>query len=213
MTGKEWVEVFLESLFECREKANLDIYNESYSKWTEFIVEDLIKGMEKKTNCQVVCVISGDSKLKGDSGEYLNIDAMLFNRSDYEKQVYQKVKQKDNYDPWVLPAVIVEHENKDSGIEKVTYCLWKLLCIRSKLRILVCYGNNINTIREYLEETIKEGELAEGLMGEVFVIIGNTLRDKYPWESRDDIKKYFSIFEWKNHQFQKLPVDSLKVTT
>lgn len=213
MVGKEWVEAFLESLFECREKANLDIYNETYGKWTEFMVQDVIKGMEKDTNCHVVCVMNGDLTLKGgDSGEYLNIDAMFFNRSDYEKQVYWKVEQKRNYDPWVLPAAIVEHENVNTGIEKIAYCLWKLLCIRSQLRFLICYGDNINKFRQYLEETIKEGGLAEGLKGELFVIIGDTLRDKHHWHSRDDIKKYFNIFEWKNNQLQKLSVENVHLT-
>jgi hypothetical protein len=215
MTGKEWVGIFLESLFKCRDKANSSAYNKKYNKWTEFMVQDVIKGrMGRKTKCEVVCKLNGDSQLKGDSGEYLNIDAMFFNRSDYEKQVYLKVKQRNNYDPWVLPAVIVEHENGGTGIEKIAYCLWKLLCIRSQLRVLIIYGNGVNQIKkykEYLQKAIKESGLDKGLMGELFIIIGNLKRDGVPWDSIEDIKIYFKIFEWKNTHLQESSVENVTV--
>lgn len=204
MTGKQWIESFLESLFECRDMANLDVYNEKDSKWTEFMVENAIKkGMEKKTYCNVVCIISGDPAIKKDSGEYLNIDAMFFNNSDYHKPVYLKVKNKTKYDPRVLPSAVVEHENGGSSDDKIAHCLWKLLCIRSQLRVLICYWDNIDSIRKFLEDTIIEGGLAEGLVGELFVVIGDRLKDQVLWNTYTDIKNYFSVFKWNNNRLEK----------
>ncbi|MDD5691725.1 MAG: hypothetical protein PHP10_00950 [Candidatus Omnitrophica bacterium] len=207
MMGNQWIESFLESLFERKDESNLDVYNEKDSKWTKFMVENVIKkGMEEKTNCHVVCITSNDSAIKQESGEYLNIDAMFFNTSDYQKQVYLKVNNKIDFDPWVLPAVIVEHENAGSGKEKIAYCLWKLLCIRSQLRVLICYWDSVDGIREFLENTIIEGGLAEGLIGELLIIIGDRLKDKVLWHDRADINNYFSIFQWKNNRLDKFSV-------
>lgn len=195
MTGKQWIELFLESLFKFRHLANLESYNEKDSKWTEFMVEKVInEGMKDKSDCHVVSVVSRESTLRKDSGEYLNMDAMFIDNSAY------KDWEDNEYDPPVLPSAVVEHENNRS-IRKIRYCLWKLLCMRTKIRILICYQLNrdkIETLKNDLETTIKNRKLAEGLEGELFIIIGDTSKDSKLWENVDDIKSYFSIFKWNN---------------
>lgn len=204
MTGKQWVESFVESLFELRDLANDEKYEKDKNGdtlWTEFMIGKVIKdALGKKLTCHVACRDQNDRE---NSGEYLNIDAMFFNNLDYQKQVYLKVKNITDYDPRVLPAAVVEHENEGSGKDKIAHCLWKLLCIRSHLRILICYHKDIEEIREFLENTIRGGKLTEGLMGELFVIIGDSSKNDVPWKERDDIKNYFNIFEWKNNHLEK----------
>jgi hypothetical protein len=199
VTGKQWVEAFIESLFELKERANSEKYNNSDTLWTEFMVKEVMKEvMAKKVDCQVTCRDQDDNK---NSGEYLNIDAMFFNKSDYTPE-YQK--SKTEYDPRVIPAVIVEHENEGSGEDKIAHCLWKLLCVRSGLRVLICYHKNIEEIKEFLEKTIRNSKLVNGLTDdELFVIIGNSLKNKILWEKPNDIKEYFSIFEWKNNRLER----------
>lgn len=202
MTGKRWAESFIESLFELRDRANDEKYKNSNSLWTEFMVKEVMKeAMRKKIGCRVTCRDQNDRK---NSGEYLNIDAMFFNEFDYQTPEYLKVEDKTAYDPRVLPTAVVEHENEGSGEDKIAHCLWKLLCIRSQLRVLICYHKDIEEIREFLENTIRDGKLAEGLTDELLVIIGDSSKNGILWKERDNIKKYFSIFEWKNNRLEKL---------
>lgn len=201
MTGRQWVESFIESLFELRNRANNKKYYNSDSRWTEFIVKEVMKeAMGKKIGCRVACRDQNDRE---NSGEYLNIDAMFFDNSAYESRAYLDVKEKTNYDPRVLPLVVVEHENAGSDNDKIAHCLWKLLCLRSQLRVLICYQEDIDKMRKFLENTIRVGKLAEGLIGELLVIIGDSSKDDVPWEKRDDIKNYFKVFEWKNNYLEK----------
>lgn len=201
MTGKQWIKTFLECLYERRDIANSPNYNKKPSKWTEFMVEKVIKeGVGEKIACEVRC---RETLNKKNSGEYLNIDATFFKKADYNKSVY--IRSKKEYDPRVLPIAIIEHENPEgSSDDKIAHCLWKLLCIRSELRVLICYHNNINVIRKSLEDTVIDGRLGEELRGELFVIIGNRLKDKNLWYTLDDIKNYFSIFQWSNNKLEKL---------
>jgi hypothetical protein len=200
MTGKQWIEAFIGSL---SEPTNLDRANDKgcYNSdllWTEFMVKRVMKDtMAKELDCRVTCRDQNDKK---NSGEYLNIDAMFFNERDYTLE-YEK--SGTDYDPRVLPAAVIEHENEGSGEDKIAHCLWKLLCIRSKLRVLICYHKDIDGIREFLENTIRNGKLAEGLTGELLVVIGDSSRNDDPWEKRDDIENYFKVFEWKNNRIEK----------
>ncbi len=201
MTGKQWVEFFIESLFELKDRANDEKYKNSNLLWTEFMVKEVMKEvMGNKIDCRVTCRDQNDKK---NSGEYLNIDAMFFNESDYKNPEYLKVEGITDYDPRVLPAVIVEHENEGSGKDKIAHCLWKLLCIRSSLRVLICYNKDIEEIKEFLENTIRDGKLTDGLMDELLVIIGDSSKDGVLWEKRDDIKNYFKVFQWKNSRLEK----------
>lgn len=199
MDGSRWVKLFIDSLFERRAKANDKKCYDSNSLWTEFMVKEVMKKtMAKKLNCKVTCRDQGDKKI---SGEYLNIDAMFFNKSDYENSDYKK--SKTVYDPRVLPVAVVEHENEGSGKDKIAHCLWKLLCICSQLRVLICYHKNIELLRAFLENTIRAGKLAKGLAGDLFVIIGDSSEDDVPWEKKGAIKNYFNIFKWKNNRLEK----------
>lgn len=63
------------------------------------------------------------------SGEYLNIDFMFFDKRDY------------NSGRSVLPRAVVEHENAFNK-NKIEYSLWKILCVRSPIKVLICYQRN-----------------------------------------------------------------------
>ncbi len=201
MTGKQWIKSFIESLFEQRTEANDKKYDNNSTLWTEFMVKTVMKEiMSKKIDCRVTCRDKDDRE---NSGEYLNIDAMFFNESDYHAPGYLKMEDNTLYDPRFLPVAVVEHENEGSKKSKIAHCLWKLLCIRSSLRVLVCYHKDIEGIRELLENTIRDGKLTEGLTDGLVVIIGDSSKDDVPWEKRDDIRNYFKIFEWENNHLKK----------
>jgi len=106
--------------------------NKKYSspEWTEFIGVALdhaaakmsLQPTRKRPNRNI------------DSGENLTIDVMLFNKAKWKK-LY---KRNSYYDAFILPAAAVELENEYDKI-KIAYCLWKLMCIRTPLRMLICY--------------------------------------------------------------------------
>ena len=180
MRGKQWIDSFMKSLNELEDQSN----TKSDGEWTKFMAK-VMKAMEKKTNWRV---ISRDSEERRDSGEYLNIDAMFLDKSAYPSNW-----NIGDWDPYILPSAVVEHEN-DYGFEKIAYCLWKIVCIRAEVRVLICYQNNkekIDSLTKYLEKIVKKSKLMEKVQGELFVIIGNDEEKKSSW------KKYFKIFEWR----------------
>ena len=178
MLGKQWVNFFWESLVELENLSN----THSDGEWTSFMMK-VIRVMEKKTNCRV---IGRDSENPADSGEYLNIDAMFL-----DKTAYSGNWAIGDWDPYVLPSVVVEHEN-DYGFKKIMYCLWKIYCIRAKLRVLICYQSDedkILLLQKNLTEAIKHGRLDD--RNELLVIVGNGAEERSIW------KRYFNIFEWE----------------
>lgn len=196
MTGQQWAEAFAEVLYELRDLANDESYNQTGGKWTEFIVQKVInERMSEKADCQVVSLLSKDSEKKEESGEYLNMDAMFI-----ANDAYKKWKGLPDYDPPVIPIAVVEHENAGTGtFEKIQYCLWKILCLRADVRVLICYqfgAKKIEELRELLENTVKNNKLAEGMNGELLLVIGDQAKDKILWKDRSDISDYFSIFQW-----------------
>lgn len=168
--------------------------NKDYSRpeWTEFIgiaLDHAAAKMSLKPTRR-----RPDSNL--DSGENLTIDVMLFDKEKWRK-LY---KRNSYYDAFILPEAVIELENEDDKI-KIAYCLWKLLCIRAPLRILICHQANDNTIRNlimHLRDVIMKGNLKKGDKGEIFVIVGNEgVGEKESWE------KYFQVYEWHRGGFHR----------
>jgi hypothetical protein len=118
-----------------------------------------------KMNCVVV-----RSRPKLTQKEYLDMFAFYFDKSDYDLQIGMS----DYEDPFSLPSAVVELENK-FDINKITYCAWKVLCVRAPIRVLICYQKGIDKIislSKHLEEVIWHRGLLKDDNGDFFVIIG-----------------------------------------
>ena len=86
-------------------------------------------------------------------------------------------------------------------INKITYCAWKILCVRAPIRVLICYQKSMDKIlslSKHLEDVIWQRGLLKGDDGELLVIIGNDKKGDSNWED------YFSIFEWRNDGLEKI---------
>jgi hypothetical protein len=98
-------------------------------------------------------------------------------------------------DPLTLPSAIVELEN-NYDIEKIGYCLWRLACIRSPIRVLICYQKGkeaITSLAKHLEQVIWQGSLIKGDVSDLLLIVGDgTKGEGYEW------RDYFTVFEWRN---------------
>lgn len=133
-----------------------------------------------------------------ESREYLNIDAVFINESEYGLHTWGA--KGIQYGPFALPEAVAELEN-DWEVNKICYCLWKILCIRASVRVLVCYQRNeemINSLRQRLENVIWASSLMKGTDGDLLAIIGQEDMQMKTWS------EYFSVFEWRHDSLEKV---------
>ena len=195
MRGRLWLNYFT---------GIMELERPKYPNWEELTDSALTEFMRgvmddvgEKMNCHVARLRPENKEL---SGEYLNIDAVFIDRSEYDL-----IKNEREWDPFVLPRAVVELENS-YNIKKISYCLWKILCVRAPIRALICYQRNtdkVTTLKQHLENVIWQGSLMKGTDGDLLVIIGDDQKFKKskslpPWG------EYFSVFEWRNDRLEKI---------
>jgi hypothetical protein len=187
MRGRLWLNYFIKSCIELSEESSC--YGK---KWTEFMGK-IMDRVAKKMKCQV----ARRRPKEEEGGEYLNIDAVFIDNAEYDL-----IKDEENeWDPFVIPRVVVELENS-YNIKKISYCLWKILCVRAPIRVLICYQkgtDKVTALKEHLEDIIWKGSLLKGTDADLLVIIGNdSMGDETPWG------EYFTVFEWRNDRLEKI---------
>jgi len=198
MSGREWLESFKKH-YECKiedYEEGLKGHKEEGGEWTSFIVSRVIGAVGEDFGCYVV---SRGKQKAGESGEYLNIDALFLDES-VAPILYNAKSEYD--DPRILPKAAIEHENLYDP-DKISYCLWKILCVRAVVRVLICYQKNeskVGELKRLLEKIIRAGELMEGEDGDLLVIIANEKNGGKPFE------EYFSVFEWRNDRLEEIEV-------
>jgi len=192
MRGRIWLNSFINTLKE-KEKTDYPENPKSDPEWTKFM-KKVMEGVAEKMDCYVAQSFQEKGK---ESCEYLNIDAIFIDNAEYDI-MYQDNGQ---YDPFVLPRAVVELEN-EYNIEKISYCLWKILCVRAPIRVLICYQNGkekVKSLREHLENVIWQGSLMKGSDGDLLVVIGDdSARGEASWED------YFMVFEWRSDRLEKI---------
>ena len=191
MRGRLWLNYFISTVG--------SVYKEQpkekewkAAEWTKFM-GDVMEHVGEKMNCFVA---RRRPENKETSYEYLNIDAVFIDRTEYDL-----TKKESEWDPFVLPRAVVELENRSDRM-KISYCLWKILCVRAPIRVLICYQSNPNRVialKEHLENVIWQGSLMKGTDGDLLVIIG----DESSW-SEASWGEYFTVFEWRNDRLEKI---------
>ncbi len=193
MSGRLWLYWFIKSFIKSSNELDNE-YNWTDKEWTEFLGNVLNK-TAKKMHCHVA-QRSPDNK--EESGEYLNIDGWFIRETEYQ---LMDAQDEDKWDPLVLPSAVVELENS-YDVKKLSYCLWKILCVRSLIRVLICYQPNedkIVSLREHLENVIWNGGLLKRTDGDILLIIGNeSIGNEEAWG------KYFNVFEWRGDRLVKI---------
>jgi len=192
MNGKSWLKCFAQVIEAERKLSGPSTTSPKDSEWTEFM-QKVMDIVAVKMNCWVARLRPED---KARSGEYLNIDAFFVDNAAFNPK-----NKLTGYDPFVLPRAVVELENS-FDINKISYCLWKILCIRAPIRVLVCYQSDsteVQKLRQHLEEVIQAGSLMKDTTGDLLVIIGN--ESVKEWKSY--FRETFSAFEWRNDRLEK----------
>ncbi len=195
MRGRLWLNYFSRAM---------ELERPTYPKWEELTDSALTEfmgrvmdGVGKRMNCHVA---RRRPENKESSGEYLNIDAVFIDRAEYDL-----IKKERGWDPFVLPRAVVELENR-YVIEKISYCLWKILCVRAPIRVLICYQRNtdkVTTLKRHLENVVWQGSLMKGTDGDLLVIIGDDQKFR-KIKGLPPLGEYFSVFEWRNDRLEKI---------
>jgi len=190
MRGRLWLNCFA-AIIGPRywESANRDL---STAEWTEFM-KSVVSEMGSKMSCRVV---QRRKDSEDPSGEHFNIDAIFMDEAEYEFSA-----QMERYGPFSLPVAAVELENAPD-FPKISYCLWKVLCVRSSIRVLVCYQRSrdrVQALRQHLETVIWQGSLMKGTDSDLLIIVGN----EKEWRS-PSFETYFTVFEWRNDGLQEV---------
>lgn len=162
------------------------------AQWTEFMGR-VLDDVAERINCHVV---RRRQKKKEGSWEYLGIDAVFIDSSEYDS-----MKESD-WNPVGIPCAAVELENSYDQ-KRISYCLWKLLCVRAALRVLICYQNNqvnVNNLKERLENLIWQGNLMKGTDDDLLIIIGSEKGKELPW------RNYFTAYKWRSNRLVKIKV-------
>lgn len=190
MNGRAWVLYFIKAIDALYEERQ-DKTDWTASSWTTFLGNVLDK-VALKSNYYVVRRRPANQE---ESGEYLNIDGLFFDNNDYNDSI------PEGHDPRVLPRAAIELENSYSQ-DKIAYCLWKLMCIRTPIKILICYQSNtenLANLKDHLEKVMLKGNLTKENKADVIVIIGDeSISDEKPWQD------YYSVFEWQDNRFTRM---------
>ena len=99
--------------------------------------------------------------------EYLALDAMAFD-----------VGRNGIPPRWLFPTAVFELENSRSD-DIVAYSLWKVLCVRARLRVVFTYRRDVSAgsvlVQHLADAVVGSLSIAErmGLVGETMLIVGN----------------------------------------
>jgi hypothetical protein len=189
MTGRTWLKHFAKIIDDkYQEKQWTD------SNWTEFLGK-VLDGVARKMKCRVA---RRRVPPKNDSGEYLGIDALFIDRSQYKK-----VDDKSQWNPIGFPRAAVEMENHPNEA-RIFYALWKILCVRVPIRVLICYQPDqikANSLRKHLQDRIRRGRLMKRIDGDLLILIGNeSVKEESAWSD------YFTVYQWRNERLQKVKI-------
>jgi hypothetical protein len=96
--------------------------------------------------------------------EFLGLDVVAFESSGQRR--------------WRFPVAVFELENSTAD-DRVAYSLWKVLCVRSQLRVVFCYrqdwSDGSQLVRHLSGEVARAMEISErtALTGETLLVVGS----------------------------------------
>ena len=185
MRGRNWLNYFIRTCKYLEEKSDCE-----GEAWTKFMGK-VVDVVGDKMNCVTI-----RTRPKSTRTEYLDMFALYFDKKDYDLPFGMS----DYEDPFVLPMAVIELENS-FDFNKIAYCLWKTLCVRTPIRALICYQkgmDEVESLAKHLEDVIWQRGLLRGNNGDLFIIVGNDKKGDSEWED------YFNVFEWRNDRLEKI---------
>ncbi len=180
MIVDQWKEAFLRTVqhYENASSLRAAAIDERLADWTAYLTEIVVQTCD---SLGWVSAAKGNKLhiLPVPHSEYLTLDVMAFAPT--------------SAGGWSFPVAVAELENSPDD-ERIAYSLWKVLCVRSDLRIVFCYRRSFAdapALVSYLgREVVKALPVADrmGLKGETYVVVG----------SRNDSATFpYGFFKWR----------------
>ena len=150
---------------------------ENLTDWTKYLTEAVVKTC-RCMGWQAAARGHELEVLPIHHFEYLSLDVVAF--------------RTDPGCAWRYPIGVMKLENS-SDENRIAYSLWKLLCVRSELRIVFCYrrlsGQGSALVSYLSQEVVKALPVEDrmNLKGETYVVVG----------SRNDSATFpYGFFKW-----------------
>lgn len=148
--------------------------SEELSSWTSSLTTAVVRSCES-LGWDAAAKWNSSNRLPQPGKEYLSIDVTAL-PSKEERDI-----------PWPLPAAVFELENHRKDV-RVAYSLWKVLCVRVMLRVVIAFRPDWERTRQlvgHLQEQVIGGLTPEQrvtLGGETVVVVGNRGEgETFPW--------------------------------
>lgn len=176
--GEQWRNAFWANVqeYETAERLREAAINERLSVWTQELTSVVVATC-RSVGWHASAKRNLFERLPVRRQEYLAIDVMAFTESKSR---------------WTFPVAVFELENKRSD-DVIAYSLWKVLCVRTALRVVFCYRRNVEQhapLMRYLSDEVIKSlgvETCFKLEGQTLVVVG----------SRDDSSKFpYGFFKW-----------------
>jgi hypothetical protein len=139
MKPQEWYIEFIKRFSKSRKFEKIKPVGKTREEWTSTITS-LIHEMGGEKGFYCCCRSDGNGEK-----ELLTIDFLWFS-----KKAYNKIKCE-----YYLPSACIEHEtyaSKSTNLKNVKDCFWKILCIRSELKLLIAYFTTDDERKELISE-------------------------------------------------------------
>jgi len=148
--------------------------SEELSSWTSSLTTAVVRSCES-LGWDAAAKWNLSNRLPQPGKEYLSIDVTA-------------LPSKEKRDiPWPLPTAVFELENHRTDV-RVAYSLWKVLCVRAMLRVVIAFRPDWERSRQlvgHLQEQVIGGLTPEQrvtLGGETVVVVGNRGEgETFPW--------------------------------
>jgi hypothetical protein len=179
MIAEKWKDAFFQSVqrYESASLLRDAALKENLTDWTKYLTEVVVQTC-RCVGWQAASKGHELDMLPISHFEYLSLDVVAFRSGPGSA--------------WRFPVGVMELENSPDE-DRIAYSLWKLLCVRSELRIVFCYrrlSSQGSALVCYLAQEIVKALPVEdrmSLKGETYVVVG----------SRNDSATFpYGFFKW-----------------
>lgn len=169
--AERWRESFLDCAqkSESREAIREAAAAEDLKRWTELLTGVVVRSCEA-LGWKAAAKGHRLEHLPQARSEYLSLDVTAF------------AAAQQPHTPWAFPLGVFELENSLSD-EKVSYCVWKVACIRSPFAVVMAYRRDWDEAKELVQRLSEMAprELVHNGQELVLTVGSRSLGDQFPY--------------------------------
>ncbi len=169
--AQRWREAFLDCAqkSEFREAIREAAAVEDLKRWTALLTGVVVRSCES-LGWKAAAKGHRLEHLPQARSEYLSLDVTAFSGTQPPQT------------PWSFPQGVFELENSLSD-EKVSYCVWKVACVRSPFAVVIAYRRDWDAAKELVDGLSQMAPRELVLNGQELVLVvgSRSLGDQFPW--------------------------------